>query len=142
MNTATVESFVVTPVKGSQRSNFIPRHVRGGIMKQITFENTVYGVMDRICAAYKGGSWDFFEVSNGAFFMAPVREAPVEITVEGNAFSGKLAPGAAGVVATLMALSEMTFRYKDDEGLSEAFHSLREYAATREDFDLIFRAID
>lgn len=143
MNTATVESFVVTPIKGSRRSTFLPRHIHGNIMKAITFENTVYGVMSRICAAYSGGSWDFFEVSNGAFFMAPAERATsVEISVADNYFRDEMTPTAAGIVATLMALSNMAFRHEEDEHLSEAFHSLRDYAVTREDSGLIMRAID
>lgn len=143
MNTATVESFVVAPVKGSRRSTFLPRHIHGNIMKAISFENTVYGVMNRICPTYDGGSWDFFEVSNGAFFMAPAAfTTPVEITVADNYFRGEMTPAAAGIVATLMALSSMAFSHEEDERLSEAFHSLRDYASTREDSGLIMRAID
>lgn len=136
------ESFVVTQVPGDRRMSFLPSHIPGGLIKMMTFENTVYGVMRRICEAYRGGSWDFFEVSNGAFFMAPAFTDPVEIAVVDNYFSGTLEPQAAGIVVTLMALSEMTFRYEDDERLSDAFHALRDYASSRDDFALIFRAID
>lgn len=136
------ESFVVTQVPDNRRSSFLPRHIHGALMKVITFENTVYGIMSRICRSYQGGFWTFHEVSNGAFFMAPSFKEPVEIVVADNGFSGTLDPQAAGVVVTLMALSEMSFRYEDDERLSDAFHALRDYARSRDDFALIFGAID
>ena len=51
-------------------------------------EPLVYAGRDRRSADYNGGQWDFFELSNGGFYMAPVMPGPLRIEVHGNYYSG------------------------------------------------------
>ena len=37
-------------------------------------ENTIYNLMDMLSEDYQGGSWKYFELSNGGFYMSPTSE--------------------------------------------------------------------
>lgn len=147
MNTATAEpstseAFTVTRITVPRRMAFLPRHIRGNMKDALTFEFTVYDTMNRICEAYHGGYWEFFDVSNGAFFMVPNVHTAMDIEVDGNGFRGAMNPDAAGIVATLMALSALSCRRPENEHFAEGFHNLRDYVLTRDDREQILRAID
>lgn len=125
-----------------KRLAFLPQQLGGGPMMPIHFENEVYGITRRLCESYSGGYWHFYTTSNGAFFIALSQDEPMELVNADNYFEGTLSPQGAGVVATLMALSALTFRYPRHDRLSDLFYKLRDYAAERDDASLIFRAID
>ncbi|MCE1613524.1 antirestriction protein, partial [Enterobacter ludwigii] len=57
-------------VPDEQRIGFWPQHF-GSIPQWIILEPTVFAWMDRFCADYSGGIWQFFTLSNGGAFMAP-----------------------------------------------------------------------
>ncbi len=147
MNTATAEpstseAFTVTRIRVDRRMAFLRRHIRGNMKDVITFENVVYDTMGRLCAAYRGGYWEFFDVSNGAFFMVPNGYASMDIEVDGNGFHGAMNPNAAGIVVTLMALSALACHRSENERFADGFHNLRDYVLTRDDREQILRAID
>ncbi|WP_228291753.1 antirestriction protein, partial [Klebsiella aerogenes] len=52
-----------------QRVAFWPGHF-GSIPQWIILEPTVFAWMDRFCADYHGGIWQFYTLSNGGAFMA------------------------------------------------------------------------
>jgi hypothetical protein len=64
-------------------SRLFPAHERGDILPRFTgpaflaFENLVYTLMSRACKDYQGGLWQFHELSNGGFYMAPDRDEPM-----------------------------------------------------------------
>ena len=76
-------------------------------------EPLVYAWLDRLSADYNGGQWDFFELSNGGFYMAPVMPGPLRIDVHGNYYSGTVSADAAGVIATLFALGQLAAEVTD-----------------------------
>lgn len=104
-------------------------------------EHGVYTVLERVSDDYSGGRWDFYALSNGGFFMAPHTDAPFRIVCDGNGFDGEVSAVAAGIIATLMALSHLSF-VVDDDGLIDQFYLLREYAVSHSEAGAIFRAID
>lgn len=76
----------------------------------LIMEMRVYGFMDRMCAAYKGAFWNFHRLSNGGFFMAPkLSQEQVDIAWDGNGYQGGMSPEAAGLCATMMAISHTSF---------------------------------
>ncbi|MBD5704898.1 antirestriction protein, partial [Citrobacter freundii] len=52
------------------RISFWPQHF-GTIPQWITLEPRIFAWMNRFCADYSGGIWQFYTLSNGGAFMAP-----------------------------------------------------------------------
>ena len=59
-----------------------------------------------------------------------------------NGHSGTVSGDAAGIIATLYALSHLAFRFEDATVLSDRFHQLREFAMEHREAVMIFEAID
>jgi hypothetical protein len=121
-----------------ERLDFLPRKVPG---RYLEFEFTVYGNMDRIAEAYGGGMWDFFELSDGGFYIAPSGDGKYEVVVETNGYSGSMSHEAAGIVASLFALNSLCWRYEDSRYI-KLFHQLRDYACEHVEANEILGAID
>lgn len=106
----------------------------------LVFENSVYSFMEKICAEYQGGFWEFYTLSNGGFYMAPLRNKVVSIAIPfGNDFSDKLSMDAAGIVATLMAYCQLS---EVDARMTEHYHRLLEFARLHTEANKILAAID
>jgi Antirestriction protein len=128
---ATVESAAL-------RFQFLPTHFG---QHMILGEALVYGWLDRISNDYTGGPWEFFSLSNGGFYMAPVTDKPFKIEVATNYFSGEMSADAAGVVATLFALCDLANRFGEAR-LIDRYHWLRDFAIEHAEASLIMGAID
>lgn len=97
--------------------------------------------------SYKGGVWEFYNLSNGGGYAAPVSPTRMRLNVSGNGFEGEMSADAAGIVFTLFVLSQLSHEcYGKDavltEKMSEHFHQLRDFASEHEEARSIFRAID
>lgn len=125
------------------RGNILPRHTGRHFL---AFENLVYDLMGRASSDYQGGLWQFFELSNGGFFMAPDRSEPMWLSWPDNYFEGQISPQAAGIGITLMALSILSFNDwlsdEDRDRLTDRFHKLRDFAAEHAEAREIFGLID
>ena len=126
-----------TKVPEAYRLAFLPRHF-GRLFMQV--ESSIYGHMRGLCPGYTGGFWEFFELSNGGCYMAPAGEA-FEIQAP-NGHSGTVSGDAAGIIATLYALSHLAFRFEEVTVLSDRFHQLREFALGHREAAAILEAID
>ncbi len=73
--------------------------------------------------------------------MAPVKVQPLRITMSGNGFDGMVSADAAGIIATLMALNQLSWKTRDAHCI-HLFYLLREYALDHAESGLILRAID
>jgi hypothetical protein len=104
-------------------------------------ENAIYACLGSLCEEYTGGFWDFFELSNGGFYMAPKTDKKFHITCSGNFFDDTVSADAAGIIACLHAYSHLSFQTQDDN-IADAFHQLREFADSHAEGQLIFAAID
>lgn len=136
----TVDSIVVADlVPESRRIDFMQRHFGRQMM---AVEREIFAQMRDLCEDYTGGYWEFYELSNGGCFLALARAKPMDIAVHGNGFAGRMSAQAAGITATLFALSNLGFRFATVSRLSERFHQLRAYAITHAEAGLIFGAID
>ncbi|WP_058532887.1 antirestriction protein [Legionella saoudiensis] len=119
------------------RLNFLPKHVKKHF---IQFENIIYYLAHSMCHQYTGGYWDFYELSNEGFFLAPESTQQFEIYVDGNGFNGIVSPEALGVILTLFSINGIAG--KGEEYLIDKYYSLRDYALQHEERDLILLAID
>ena len=92
---------------------------------------------------YKGGCWDFYALENGGFFMCP--RSPERFRVESpNGNNANMSQEAFGIAVCLFAYSNLSFSRDESlfEMVSEAFHSLREYALEHPEAGDILRIID
>ncbi|HFT8010373.1 TPA: antirestriction protein [Burkholderia cenocepacia] len=97
----------------------------------------------RLSPDYTGGHWLFFELSNGGFYVAPAAmQVPVTVSWHLNGYDGQMGVEAFGIVVTLFALSHMIELFSDNGHLIDAYHALRDFAASHPEMSAIFRAID
>jgi len=48
----------------------------------LQLEPLVYAITDNIAEEYNGGFWEFYTLSNGAFYMAPHSDTPFKVSCE------------------------------------------------------------
>lgn len=136
---ATINLPTATLVPEGERTSFIPALLPG--VPLIFAENYVFDIMSNLCREYAGGLWNYFRTTNGALYMAPEGYGRMRLMCDGNYFDDELSEEAAGIVATLFAMSHLSFRFKSD-ALSENYHRLREFAYSHQETELISGAID
>jgi hypothetical protein len=129
---------VATRVPENERDHFLYRQMGGSFL---LFEHAVYAMLEHASEDYSGGTWEFYALSNGGFYMAPCADLPLRICSFGNGFEGLLSPDAAGIFACAMALSHLSFRLRD-ENTSSKFHLLREFHGDHPEAAALFRALD
>lgn len=122
-----------------KRMEFLPRHF--GMAKMIFAEQRIYNAMRSLCEDYTGGRWEFYDLSNGGFYMAPDVEGKLHLAWPGNWFSGDMSADAAGIVACLFAINSLLWD-APSEKLEHAYYALREFAYEHAEAQLILAAID
>ena len=139
MNNSIASLIIETRVSDADRLTFLPRHFGSHLLR---FEHAVYAHLGHLSEDYQGGCWDYFELSNDGCYMAPAGEAVFKITVEGNGYSGVFGAKASGIIASLFALSSLSFKYRRFPRFADRFHQLRDFALERADAGGILAAID
>lgn len=138
------DGIVCTPVPDEQRVAFWPQHF-GCIPQWLILEPTVFTWMDRFCEDYSGGIWQFYTLSNGGAFMAPVAGADNDEKWRlFNAMNGngaEMSAGAAGLAACLIAYSHHACRTECD-AMTEHYYRLRDYALAHPECNAIMHIID
>ncbi len=127
----------------SERMNALPHHF--GMRLMMVAETAIFNTMHVLCSDYTGGFWEFFDLDNGGFYMAPrgPTEKKVRIEVDTNGYEGEMSLDAAGIVVCLMAFSHLSFQYDGQtEAFAEHFHWLRAFATDHTEAGAIFAAID
>ena len=135
-------ALIAMPVPDEQRVEFWPQHF-GNIPQWITLEPQVFAWMDRFCADYSGGIWDFYTLSNGGAFMVPEADNDALWSLF-NAMNGKAADmsaEAAGIAVCLVAYSHHVCRTECD-AMKEHYWRLRDYALNHAECSAIMRIID
>ena len=137
---ASITSMTVNArlVQSAERLQILPRHF-GKYMLHV--EHAVYAFMRRLAAEYTGGYWNYLELSNGGLYMAPDHDTLFNVCVDTNGFVGSMSADAAGITASLFALSHLSFRISD-ERIAEHFHQLRDFALNHAEAGVILAAID
>ena len=129
---------IAQKVDDSERMMALPRHFG---QRLLMFEGAVYDFMRRFAADYDGAYWQFYELSNGGFYMAP-DAGPFRISIDTNGYEGVMSADAAGITVCLFACSHLSFRYSENDVFGDHFHLLREFAAEHAEASAIFAAID
>jgi hypothetical protein len=125
------------PVSEDARIGTLPRHFGAHML---TVEGRIYDFMSQFCSAYGGGVWQFFELSNGGFYMSPPEDT-YDLRVDGNGFKGRMSADAAGITVCLFTFSHMSFGYATDI-FGRHFYQLREFAQNHPEAAVILAAID
>jgi hypothetical protein len=120
------------------RLNFLPHYLGAHYLQG---EALVYDWARRLCHVYNGGSWNFFQLSNGGFYMAPARCGRMHVRWHLNGYNDMMGADAFGIVVTLFALCHLAEKC-DDDRIIEHYHALRAYAAQHVEAANILRAID
>lgn len=68
------------------------------------------------------GSWNYYELSNGGFYVAPISSEVIAVYNNRNNKHALLSPDAAGVVVTLRTLCDDFYEFTD------MYHSLLPFA--------------
>jgi hypothetical protein len=135
-------------VPANRRMNALP-NAFGSAM--LLAENTIYNFASELGgASYRGGLWDFYDTSTGAFYMVPHSDRTFLVNVRTNGYTGTMSPDAFGITCCLFAYSHlsMAMHERNRPALSEMFgrhyHALRDFIDAREDEELaeVWRAID
>jgi len=124
-------------VPAEERVETLPRHF-GRYMSVV--EGLVYQFTRQLVGTYNGAYRQFYELSNGGFYMAPEIE-PMHLYVQGNGFGQDMSPDAIGITACLFAFSHGSFRYPD-ETFARHYELLREFSYSHPEAGLISAAID
>jgi hypothetical protein len=95
-----------TRLDDSRRLQALPRYFGDRMMR---FEAAVFGFMHRFSPDYRGGFWQFYELSNQGFYMAPDRGS-YRFTIDTNGYDGVLSADAAGITVCLFACSHLSFQ--------------------------------
>jgi Antirestriction protein len=135
---ATGKPVTASPVGDSERMDFLPNFFGRHMMRG---EAAVYSWASMLSVDYQGGTWAFYRLSNGGFYMAPTSPDKFRVECAGNGFNGVLSADATGVVVTLFALCHLAEIVQEDR-IIDHYHALREFALDHPEALQIFRAID
>lgn len=135
------QTITATIVPDEDRLKFLPKY-SGRYM--LSGEAMVYSFLTKFSDAYSGGFWDFYELSNGGFYMAPQGHETIAMCNPMNYFSDQMSNHAAGITVCLFSLSCLSLSCKevDREGLIDQYYLLRDYALHHDEGGLILSAID
>ena len=111
------------------------------VMQWLDAEAFIFGVAQEY-TEYSGGFWDFYETSNGAFFMSPKQTDKFTWNNPMNYSEGEVSAEALGIIACLFAYSHMSFKHIKNESFGNQYHKLREWAYKHPEASMIFSAID
>ena len=114
-----------------------------GIHFSLLLEPSVYSVTTRIATEYDGGYWEFYELSNGGFYMAPDTDKQFHVVCE-NGFDGRLSGDALGITACMYVCSHLSGSGHEEfaETCAQQYHWLREYMLNHKEVSAILVAID
>jgi hypothetical protein len=118
----------------------------------LQLEPFVFSMASRLSEDYSGGYWNFYQLGNGGFYMAPEGMSSDGVAPDSagsfqvtslNGHEGMMSADALGITACLFAYSHMSF----GEGVfaetcAEQYHLLREFVFSHSEAGEIFRAID
>lgn len=136
----TTKIITNTIVPESERMAIVDRLF--GISYVLKLEPAVFSIAEALSEEYTGGFWEFHDLGNGGFYMAPRFDTEFTLSCE-NGFQGKVSPDAFGITVCLYAYSELSFAGdRLAQVCADQYHLLREYAGQHPEAKLIHWAID
>jgi hypothetical protein len=127
-----------TVVPEHLRPEFLPKHF--GLNATLKVEVSIFGWMESLCPAYKGGFWEFIELSNGGAYMRPAHADFYDLRVETNGFHAQVSADAAGLIATTMALNMLI--WQGHKNLLSKYEQLRDFIPHHSEHPAILNALD
>lgn len=114
-----------------------------GIRFPLQIEPSIYQITETIAKEYDGGYWDFHQLSNGGFYMAPATDRQFQVCCQ-NGFEGVLSADALGITACLHVYSHLSFSSQEvfAQTCAQQYHWLREYMLDHSEANAILGAID
>lgn len=146
-NAHLAHAITASLVPEHQRTSFLPSLFGQGILA-LKGEAQVYYALTRLCKAYDGGYWHFYQLPNGGAYMAPsVSAERLLLECLGSQTEILVSLDAAGIIATIFALSHMSndpeHSVEQLEHLINRFYQLRQFALNHHpEAGLIYQAID
>ena len=135
MNLEKIKSL---PVSHNKRLSFLPKYFGKWML---TAEQDIYTLLSSFCKAYTGAYWNFYELNNGGFYLAPDIEGELQFFIDSNGYKGALSADAAGIVVTIYALNRLCYMTKSEESIKN-YNLLLDFADEHRETVGIFRAID
>ncbi|NMD76522.1 antirestriction protein [Citrobacter sp. DNRA3] len=131
-----------TVMPDGMRISFWPQHF-GTIPQWITLEPRIFAWMNRFCADYSGGIWQFYTLSNGGAFMAPDADRNETWSLFNNLNGNgvEMSAEAAGIAVCLIEYSHHACRTECD-AMTAHYYRLRDYALQHPEAHAILRIID
>lgn len=131
-----------TVMPDGMRISFWPQHF-GTIPQWITLEPRIFAWMNRVCADYSGGIWQFYTLSNGGAFMAPDADRNETWSLFNNLNGNgvEMSAEAAGIAVCLIEYSHHACRTECD-AMTAHYYRLRDYALQHSEAHAILRIID
>ncbi len=109
-------------VSGTERMNFLPSRLGDATY---WFEAHLYSCMEDTIEDYKGGYWEFVELSNGGFYCRPADDKIYRCeNIAGETADAK--NDVIGLFVTCAALAEVFWRSKDDR-IYQNYKAIREF---------------
>jgi hypothetical protein len=114
-----------------------------GVNFPMRLEPFVFNAASTMVDDYNGGYWEFYELSNGGFYMAPNTDMRFHFSSP-NGYVCELSSDAMGITVCLYAYSMLSFDGIRDfsEVCAEHYHLLREYMMEHPEVASILGAID
>lgn len=132
-----------TKVPEGARLGFLHDMLPGAVA--LPFEQRAYTFLSEFARDYTGGYWDFYRLDNGGFYMAPLFPARMQVRVHTNGYEGQLSNDAAGIMACLFSLNQLSWTLKTDDSIRlavERYYQLHDYASEHPEAPQILRAIN
>jgi len=130
----------ITSSKVSQdhRATILPKYFPHTF---VVVENMVYRFVEQLCEHYSGECWEFYELSNGGFYMALNMEGLFHVSVPyGARFEGEISADALGIIVCLSVYSHLAGKHPCSD-FGEHYWSLRDFAAQHKEMAAIIKAI-
>ncbi len=113
-----------------------------GVNFPMRLEPCIFNTASMLSKDYRGGSWIFYALSNGAFYMSPKSIETFKVVSE-NGFEVGMSADALGITSNLYAYSNLSFGGDAlSEVCAEQYHLLREFMFEHSEARAILRAID
>lgn len=125
-------------INDKQRLSFLPKHFGS---QMIVGERGIYKALSIMCSSYNGGYWNFYDLSNGGFYLAPDMDGLLPIFVESNGYDGEVSADAAGIISTICVLNQRCWKTESEKTINQ-YYLLRDYIEFHKEASEIYKAID
>jgi hypothetical protein len=114
-----------------------------GVHFPMQLEPYIFVVAAKLSPEYRGGYWQFYELGNGGFYMAPDVDTWFSVCCD-NCYEGRLSGDALGITACLYAYSHLSFVAGEAiaEIYARQYHLLRNFMMEHVEVSAILAATD